>query len=43
MFPRIIRFVDSGVDPVAAESRDGRLSFGLDLMLGGITPRLGLP
>jgi hypothetical protein len=43
MFPRVIRFVDSGVDPAAAESRDARFDLGLECMLGGIAARLDLP
>jgi AcrR family transcriptional regulator len=43
MFPHVVRFLDSGVDPDAAGTRQARFEFGLDCMLDGIAARLGRP
>lgn len=41
MFPLVVSFLDSGVDPDAAETRDARFELGLDCILDGIAIRLG--
>jgi hypothetical protein len=39
-FPRIVRLMDSGVDPDDPATRDERFQFGLDCLLDGIAARL---
>jgi AcrR family transcriptional regulator len=40
IFPNVVRFLDSGIDPDAAETRDVRFEFGLDCLLDGIAARI---
>jgi AcrR family transcriptional regulator len=39
-YPHIVKIIDAGVDPDAAETRDERFEFGLDCVLAGIAARL---
>jgi AcrR family transcriptional regulator len=39
-FPRLLRILDEGIDPDAAETRDERFEFGLSCVLDGIATRL---
>ena len=41
-FPRIVRLMDSGVDPDDPATRDERFQFGLDCVLDGIATRLAM-
>ncbi len=40
LFPRLLRILDEGIDPDAAETRDERFEFGLSCVLDGIANRL---
>jgi AcrR family transcriptional regulator len=40
-FPHFVRFLDSGTDPDAPETRDARFEFGLDCLLDGFAARVG--
>lgn len=42
-FPRLLRIVDSGIDPDDAETRDARFEFGLACVLDGIAVRVQQP
>jgi AcrR family transcriptional regulator len=39
-FTRVVRFLDAGLDPDAAETRDERFEFGLDCLLDGFAARV---
>jgi AcrR family transcriptional regulator len=39
-FTRVVRFLDAGIDPDAAETRDQRFEFGLDCLLDGLAGRV---
>jgi hypothetical protein len=39
-YPRIVRLMESGVDPDDPATRDERFQFGLDCVLDGIAARL---
>jgi len=39
-FTRVVRFLDAGIDPDAAETRDDRFEFGLDCVIDGIAAKL---
>jgi AcrR family transcriptional regulator len=39
-FSRVVRFLDEGIDPDAAETRDERFEFGLDCVIDGIAARV---
>jgi AcrR family transcriptional regulator len=39
-FTRVVRFLDEGVDPDAAETRDERFEFGLDCVIDGIAAKV---
>jgi AcrR family transcriptional regulator len=39
-FTRVVRFLDAGLDPDAAETRDERFEFGLDCLLDGLAARV---
>jgi AcrR family transcriptional regulator len=39
-FSRVVRFLDAGIDPDAAETRDERFEFGLDCVIDGIAAKL---
>jgi AcrR family transcriptional regulator len=39
-FSRVVRFLDEGIDPDAAETRDERFEFGLDCVIDGIAAKV---
>jgi AcrR family transcriptional regulator len=39
-FTRVVRFLDEGIDPDAAETRDERFEFGLDCVIDGIAAKV---
>jgi AcrR family transcriptional regulator len=39
-FSRVVRFLDAGIDPDAAETRDERFEFGLDCVIDGIAAKI---
>jgi len=39
-FTRVVRFLDAGIDPDAAETRDARFEFGLDCVIDGIAAKV---
>ncbi|HTZ28287.1 MAG TPA: TetR/AcrR family transcriptional regulator C-terminal domain-containing protein [Streptosporangiaceae bacterium] len=39
-FRRVVRFLDAGIDPDAAETRDERFEFGLDCVIDGIAAKI---
>jgi AcrR family transcriptional regulator len=39
-FTRVVRFLDEGIDPDAAETRDERFEFGLDCVIDGIAAKI---
>jgi AcrR family transcriptional regulator len=39
-FTRVVRFLDAGIDPDAAETRDDRFEFGLDCVIDGIAVKI---
>jgi AcrR family transcriptional regulator len=39
-FTRVVRFLDAGIDPDAAETRDARFEFGLDCVINGISEKI---
>jgi AcrR family transcriptional regulator len=39
-FSRVVRFLDAGIDPDAAETRDDRFEFGLDCAIDGIAAKI---
>jgi AcrR family transcriptional regulator len=39
-FTRVVRFLDAGIDPDAAETRDDRFEFGLDCVIDGIAAKV---
>ena len=39
-FTRVVRFLDAGIDPDAAETRDERFEFGLDCVIDGIAEKI---
>jgi AcrR family transcriptional regulator len=42
-FTRVVRFLDEGIDPDAAETRDERFEFGLDSVIDGIAAKVAEP
>jgi AcrR family transcriptional regulator len=39
-YTRVVRFLDAGIDPDAAETRDDRFEFGLDCVIDGIAAKV---
>jgi AcrR family transcriptional regulator len=39
-FTRVVRFLDAGIDPDAAETRNDRFEFGLDCLIDGIAVKI---
>jgi AcrR family transcriptional regulator len=39
-FTRVVRFLDAGIDPDAAETRDERFEFGLDCVIDGLATKV---
>jgi hypothetical protein len=40
LFPRLVRFLEQGIDPDAAETRDARFEFGFACVLDGVAARV---